>query len=284
MNPQDHQNQIAQNFRPIQNYSFFYNTLHMPYQFSHPCAYNAPQGMFFQRQMPPVLMPDPQHHQKQQQPKVVITISSDEEEVHPKPQEQAPKPVAKPPPQPKKQPKILDLDQLESQGRVYDYESSASPQLPRRVSKGLNFQKTMRQMHYENFQSPKQKKKPQKIRKEPTRIQPKIAKQVQIGRQRQLIVFPQSNVKTRLIRVYTKNEEKCTQYNIFETVQKLYNIILQNFPNVNDEDVVRILNFSGKSYKKAINFVQENGFLVQYLIETYQNNILSSEEESKNKK
>ncbi|CAD8131705.1 unnamed protein product [Paramecium octaurelia] len=275
MNPQDHQNQIAQNFRPLQNYPIFYNSLPMPYQFSHPFAYNTHQAMFFPRQITPVVMPDPLHHQKQQQTKVVITISSDEEEVPPKPQEEAPKPVAKPPPQPKKQPKILDLDQLESQGRVYDYESSASPQLPRRVSKGLNFKKTMRQMHYETFQSPKQKKKPQKIRKEPTRIQPKIAKQVQIGRQRQLIAFPQSNVKTRLIRVYTKNEEK---------FQKLFNIISQNFPNVNDEDVARILNFSGKSYKKAINFVQENGFLVQYLIETYQNNILSSEEESTNKK
>ncbi|CAD8140422.1 unnamed protein product [Paramecium pentaurelia] len=275
MNPQDHQNQFAQNFRPLQIFPNYMNNLPMTYPFSSAYSYNTPQSMYINRQFPYFIMTDLLHNQKLQQQKVVITISSDEEDAPQEPQEQAPKPVAKAPAQPKKVPKILDLDQLESQGRVYDYESSVSPQLPRRVSKSLNFQKTMRQMHYESFQSPKQKKKPQKNRKEPARIQPKLVKQVQIGRQRQLIVFPQSNVKTRLIRVYTKNEEK---------FQKLLNIILQNFPNANDEDVVRILNFTGKSYKKAINFVQENGFLVQYLIETYQNNILSSEDESTNKK
>ncbi|CAD8057270.1 unnamed protein product [Paramecium sonneborni] len=275
MNPQDHQNQLAQNYRCLQFFPHYYNQMPWQYQIQHSYQYNHHQLMFYQRQIPSVVMPDPQQNQKQQQPKEVITISSDEEKVPKKPQEQAPKPVVQVPVQPKKQPKILDLDQLESQGKVYDYESSESPQLPRRVSKSLNFQKTMRQMHYESFQSPKQKKKPIKNRKEPSRIQPKLAKQVQIGRQRQLITFPQSSVKTRLIRVYTKNEEK---------FQKLLNILLQNFPNANDEDVVRILNFTGKSYEKAINFVQENGFLVQYLIETYQNNVLSSEEESTNKK
>ncbi|CAD8055819.1 unnamed protein product [Paramecium sonneborni] len=249
----------------------------MPWQYPipHAYSYNPHHLMYYQRQFPSVMVPDLQHNQKQQQQKEVITISSDEEKVPKKPQEQAPKPVVQAPVQPKKQPKILDLDQLESQGKVYDYESSDSPQLPRRVSKSLNFQKTMRQMHYESFQSPKQKKKPIKNRKEPSRIQPKLTKQVQIGRQRQLIAFPQSSLKTRLIRVYTKNEEK---------FQKLLNILLQNFPNANDEDVVRILNFTGKSYEKAINFVQENGFLVQYLIETYQNNVLSSDQESTNKK
>ncbi|CAD8150585.1 unnamed protein product [Paramecium pentaurelia] len=275
MNPQDHQNQYAQNQRQVQFFPPYINPLPWPCQYNHAYPYYPHQIMYYPRQMTPLVVPDLLQIQKQQQQKVVITISSDEEKVSKKPQEQAPKPVVEAPPQPKKQPKILDLDQLESQGRVYDYESSDSPQLPKRVSKSINFQKTMRQMHYESFQSPKQKKKTIKNRKEPTRIQPKLAKQVQIGRQRQLIEFPQSSVKTRLIRVYTKNEEK---------FQKLLNILLQNFPNANDEDVVRILNFTGKSYEKAINFVQENGFLVQYLIETYQNNVLSSEEESTNKK
>ncbi|CAK56455.1 unnamed protein product (macronuclear) [Paramecium tetraurelia] len=274
MNPQDHQNQFMQTNRPLQIFPQCMN----PWSYQYPHGYSPyyqHQQLMFYRQFIPAAVPEMQHTQKQQQQRVVITISSDEEKAPKKTQEQPPKPVIEAPPQPKKQPKILDLDQLESQGKVYDYESSDSPQLPRRVSKSLNFQKTMRQMHYESFQSPKQKKRPIKNRKEPTRIQPKLAKQVQIGRQRQLIEFPQSSVKTRLIRVYTKNEEK---------FQKLLNILLQNFPNANDEDVVRILNFTGKSYEKAINFVQENGFLVQYLIETYQNNVLSSEEESTNKK
>ena len=60
------------------------------------------------------MMTDLLHNQKLQQQKVVITISSDEEDAPQEPQEQAPKPVAKAPAQPKKVPKILDLDQLES--------------------------------------------------------------------------------------------------------------------------------------------------------------------------
>lgn len=42
---------------------------------------------------------------------------------------------------------------------------------------------------------------------------------------------------------------------IIQTVQKLLDVLQQNYPKANDEDVVKILNMAGKSYDKAINFV-----------------------------
>ncbi|CAD8072383.1 unnamed protein product [Paramecium primaurelia] len=149
----------------------------------------------------------------------------------------------------KKTVKLLDLDTLEAQGKLYDYESSQSPPLPKRIIK----------------KPPKPIYKPQrrkqiKIRKEPIRHTQQKIKHVQIGIQRQQLNYPQSNVKAKFIKIYEKQEDNFS---------KLFDQLKLNFSEANDEDIAIVLNMVGKDYQKAETFINQNSFFLQSYLQNY---------------
>ncbi|CAD8209926.1 unnamed protein product [Paramecium octaurelia] len=222
--PYQHPVYLYQQYLPQPNYNY--------YNFQH---YKPP--IYHQTQMPT------------QQPKIII-ISDDEECVS------APK-IDKPLPaktvnttQTQKQiAKLLDLDTLEAQGKLYDYESSQSPPLPKRIIK-----KPQKPLYRP------QKRKVIKTRREPIRHSYQKIKQVLIGAERQLLHYPQSNVKAKFIRVYEKQEDKFS---------KLFDSLKANFSEANDEDIAIILNMVGKDYQKAETFINENGLFLQSYLQNY---------------
>ncbi|CAD8058212.1 unnamed protein product [Paramecium sonneborni] len=244
MNPFNHQNQNS-NFMP--NYA--YN----PSQYIQSYYQQLSLYYLLQRQINPQIYQGIQNYKHQIE---TITISSDEEQPIIKPKEQLSK--IKPAEQNIGKSRILDLDQLEQQGKIYDDNSCESPLLQERVQKCLISQKSKIQTR-KSLQPFKLKKKILKTQKQSKNYCLKVQKQVLFGQQRQQYQFNQSSIKTQLIKVYTKNEEK---------LQKLKELLLMNFPNSNDEDAVRLLNATGKSYEKAMDLIKENELLVQYILET----------------
>ncbi|CAD8190671.1 unnamed protein product [Paramecium octaurelia] len=161
----------------------------------------------------------------------------------------------------KKTAKLLDLDTLEAQGKLYDYESSQSPPLPKRIIK-----KPPKPLYKP------QKRKQIKIRKEPIRHSYQKIKQVQIGAERQELNYPQSNVKAKFIKIYEKQEDKFS---------KFFDQLKLNFSEANDEDIAIVLNMVGKDYQKAETFINENGSFLQSYLQDYKD---LSEDESTIKK
>ncbi|CAD8141324.1 unnamed protein product [Paramecium octaurelia] len=200
-----------------------------------------------------------------------ITIYSDDEQPIVKPKEQIQKviPVLQ---INKGQQKLLNLDQLQLQGKIYDNDSSDSPLLKNKVQKCLKQQKSKIQNKNESFQSLKLKKKILKPQRQPKISNLSTIKQVQIGKYRQQYKFNQSSVKTQLIKVYTKNEDE---------LQRLRELLLINFPNSSDEDAIKLLNVTGKSYEKAMELVRKNELLVQYILETNKNNEYLEDDDDK---
>ncbi|CAD8060124.1 unnamed protein product [Paramecium sonneborni] len=246
MNPFNHQNQNS-NF--MTNYAYnaspflqsYFDQLSMFYLLQRQLKSQANQGI-----------------QNYQQKIETIIISSDEEQPIIKQKEQLSKviPAAL---QKKGQKRILDLDQLELQGGIYQNDSFESPLQQERVQKCLKSQQSKILNRNESLQPFKLKKKILKSKKQPKKYCLKGQKQILIGKQRQQYLFNQSSVKTQLIKVYTKNEEK---------LLKIRELLHQNFPNSNDEDAIRLLNATGKSYEKAMDLIKENELLVQYMLET----------------
>ncbi|CAD8049233.1 unnamed protein product [Paramecium primaurelia] len=250
MNPYNYQNQ---NTNPIPN--FAYNPL-LFFQFNLPQQYLQ---YCLQRHLNLYVNPELQSNKQQIE---AITIYSDDEQPIIKPKEQIQKviPVTQ---NNIGQQKLLNLDQLELQGKIYDNDSSDSPLLQKRVQKCLKYQKSKIQNKNESLQPLKVKRKIIKPQKQPKSSQLSIIKQVQIGKYRQQYKFNQSSVKTQLIKVYTKNEQE---------LQQLRELLLINFPNSNDEDAIKLLNVTGKSYEKAMDLIKKNELLVQYILETNKNN------------
>ncbi|CAD8122001.1 unnamed protein product [Paramecium sonneborni] len=149
----------------------------------------------------------------------------------------------------KQKAKFLDLDTLEAQGKLYDYESSPSPLLPKRIIKKPQ----------KPFYKP-QKKKQIKNRREPIRHSYQKIKHVLIGAERQLLNYPQSNVKAKFIRFYEKQEDKFSH--LFEKFKI-------NFQDANDEHVAILLNIAGKDYQKAETFIEQNGIFIQSYLQNY---------------
>ncbi|CAK82011.1 unnamed protein product (macronuclear) [Paramecium tetraurelia] len=254
MNPCNYQNQ---NTNGINNFAYFHPLQH--YQlYLHP-QYSQYLQYYFQRHLNPYVNEEFQSNKPQIE---AITIYSDDEQPIVKPKEQIQKvtPVLQ---INKGQQKLLNLDQLQLQGKLYDNESSDSPLLQNKVQKCLKYQKSKIQNKNENLQSLKLKKKILKPQRQPKSSNLSIIKQIQIGKYRQQYKFNQSSVKTQLIKVYTKNEDE---------LQKLRELLLINFPNSSDEDAVKLLNVTGKSYEKAIDLIKKNELLVQYILETNKNN------------
>ncbi|CAD8210125.1 unnamed protein product [Paramecium pentaurelia] len=180
----------------------------------------------------------------------IIIISDDEECVEvPKIEKSIPTQTINTTQSQKQIAKLLDLDTLEAQGKLYDYESSPSPQLPKRVIK-----KPPKPLYRP------QKRKVIKSRKEPIKHSYQKIKHVQIGAERQQLQYAQSNVKAKFIRVYEKQEDKFS---------KLFDQLKLNFQEANDEDIAIILNMVGKDYQKAETFINENGLFIQTYLQNY---------------
>ncbi|CAK81152.1 unnamed protein product (macronuclear) [Paramecium tetraurelia] len=240
--------------------AFHYKFAQYPYQ---PPVYLYPQYIpqpnynyyNFQHYKPPM------YHQTQiptQQPQIIII--SDDEECVPVPKIDKPLPTKTiNTTQSQKQiAKLLDLDTLEAQGKLYDYESSQSPPLPKRIIK-----KPQKPLYRP------QKRKVIKTRREPIRHSYQKIKQVQIGAERQSLHYPQSNVKAKFIRVYEKQEDKCMYHRYIDLVSKLFESLKANFQEANDEDIAIILNMVGKDYQKAETFINENGLFLQSYLQNY---------------
>ncbi|CAD8121321.1 unnamed protein product [Paramecium sonneborni] len=231
-------------------HSFPYKFPQYPYQ---PPLYIYPQFLHQQYFPYNFLQCKPPQYQQAQiatQENNFIIISDDEECV---PVTKIEKPVPTQtiniPQSQQKLAKFLDLDTLEAQGKLYDYESSPPPPLPKRIIK-----KPQKPLYKP------QKKKQIKNRREPIRHSYQKIKHVQIGAERQLLHYPQSNVKAKFIRFYEKQDDKFSQ--LFEKLKI-------NFQDANDEDVAILLNIAGKDYQKAETFINENGMFIQSYLQNY---------------
>ncbi|CAD8198862.1 unnamed protein product [Paramecium octaurelia] len=230
--------------------SHFYKPPYHYYPYTHfqyPTMYNPiyfPYPNQIQQFRPTVFHQAPQPVQQQ----TYITISDDEESMPKKEvqQQSSSQPIQSLQTQ-KQIVRMLDLDYLESQGKLYDCESSSLPPLPKRI-----IQKPHKPIYRQ------QKKRKQKSKRQPAKKAFRYIKQVQISKTRQQLDFPQSSVKVRLIKVYEKNEDQFL---------KLYEVLKLNFPQANDEDVAVILNICGKNYSKAELLIQESGCFISQIIQ-----------------
>ncbi|CAD8087616.1 unnamed protein product [Paramecium primaurelia] len=230
--------------------SHFYKPPYYPYPYTHfqyPTMYN-PFYLQYHNQIhqfkPTVFHQVPQPVQQQN----YITISDDEDSIPKKeiPQQSSSQPVQSLQTQ-KQIVRMLDLDYLESQGKLYDGESSSLPSLPKRI-----IQKPQKLIYKQ------QKKRKHKCKRQPAKKPFRYIKQVQISKTRQQLDIPQSSVKVRLIKVYEKNEDQFL---------KLFEILKLYFPQANDEDVATILNICDKNYTKAELLIQESKCFIQQIIQ-----------------
>ncbi|CAD8156155.1 unnamed protein product [Paramecium octaurelia] len=231
------------------SYPHYLQTPYSPYQYMQMDYQSLYNQLYLQCQNQFPQFRQPTFHQAQQpvQQLNYITISDDEEST---PKQEIPKPIPTQPIQSvqtlKQITKMLDLDQLEASGKLFDCESSPPPPLPKQIT-----QKPKKHM------SKQQKKRKNKITQYTAKRQIPCIKQVQINKNRQQQVFQQSSVKVRLIRVYERNEDQFL---------KLYEKLKLNFPQANDEDVVIILNNCNKDYQKAESFIQQSGCSISYYL------------------
>ncbi|CAD8211423.1 unnamed protein product [Paramecium pentaurelia] len=231
------------------SYPHFFKPTYNPYPYMQMDYQTIQYQLYLQYQNQyPQFRPAP--YQQTQQPvqqQNIITISDDEEKV---PNKEVIKPTPKEQIQSvqtlKHITKMLDIDQLEASGKLYDCESSPPPPLPKRI-----IQKPKKLIQKQ------EKKRKNKIKRYPVKRPIRCIKQVQISKDRQQLLFPQSSIKVRLIKVYERNDDQFL---------KLYEKLKLNFPQANDEDVVILLNICNKDYFKAESLIQESGCFISYYL------------------